>query len=536
MVSKLTMLLLNDDVALMIVDNMSSEESKNALCALSQTSRRFRDLCVPVLRSTARLDSVRCPSRISHQIPEWMRPYLRELTLRDICGDRTSRYREYPWSRDPIMCSTYEGDAIAALLPSIPHLRKVVIISSHDPPPCVSFVYGISWAVVKAIISARGLQELDLDGHFFCLNTFAPDPDFTPAPLTTFRCTIPHRRLVPVTRAFSTQTEALAFVLERLRHSLEHLSLTIDIAPLDMIRDADWPRLRSLHLAGDILPTTHSLPWVSILRHMPRLRVLSLRAAVPDDIDHLTTHQIVWPPDTLLDTLPWPELEDLEVTYPDPEDRLFSHLPSTLRSLSIGRFAFFAHHNWALDEWEQQYSRPQDVPMPRASEVLQIARKCNTPNLRTLKLEYLADGDASEDELLACIPAAFPRLESLRLCRYDTQDDAAAAGTALRVAQALSPLSHLRTFQVHLDAVPDPELARARRGCYYAKESIAAYVRELKELADVMAQTLGPSVEAIEMFAPPSRCVPFDVVRSAAGDDGSPGTAAHAEFGAEYTC
>lgn len=352
------MLFLNDDVVLMIVDNMSSEESKNALCALSQTSRRFRDLCVPVLRSTARLDSVRCPSRISRQIPEWMRPYLRyeayhfntiytpvtalrELTLRDICGDRTSRYREYPWSRDPIMCSTYEGDAIAALLPSIPHLRKVVLISSHDPPPRVSFVYGISWEVVKAITSARGLQELNLDGHFFCLDTFAPDPDFTPAPLTTFRCTIPHRRLVPVTRAFSTETEALTFVLERLRHSLEHLSLTTETAPLDMIRDADWPRLRSLHLAGDILPATHSLPWVSVLRHMPRLRVLSLRAAVPDDIDNLTTHQIVWPRDTLLDILPWPELEDLEVTYPDPEDRLFSHLPSTLRSLSIGRFAFF---------------------------------------------------------------------------------------------------------------------------------------------------------------------------------------------------
>lgn len=453
------MLLLNDDVVLMIVENMSSEENKNALCALSQTSRRFRDLCVPVLRSTARLDSVRCPSRIGRQIPEWMRPYLRyeayhfntiytpvtalrELTLRDICGDRTSRYREYPWSRDPIMCSTYEGDAIAALLPSIPHLRKVVLISSHDPPPRVSFVYEISWKVVKAITSARGLQELNLDGHFFCLNTFAPDPDFTPAPLTAFRCMIPHRRLVPVTRAFSTETEALTFVLERLHHSLEHLSLTTETAPLDMIRDTDWHRLRSLHLAGDILPATHSLPWVSILRHMPRLRVLSLRAAVPDDTDHLTTHQIVWPRDTLLDILPWPELEDLEVTYPDPEDRLYSHLPSTLRSLSLGRFAFLAHHNWALDEWEQQYSRPQDVPMPRASELLQIARKCNTPNLRTLRLEYLADGDDSEDELLSYIPAAFPRLESLRICRYDTQDDAAAAGTSLVCCHSRSRCSY----------------------------------------------------------------------------------------------
>lgn len=102
-----------------------------------------------------------------------------------------------------------------------------------------------------------------------------------------------------------------------------------------------------------------------------------------------------------------------------------------------------------------------------------------------------------------------------------------------KVAQAISPLSRLRTIQVYLDAAPSPALTRVRRRFFYTSETIEAYVRQLKEQANVLAQTSGPSLETIEMFVPDNGRISFDVVRTAAGDDGAPHMTAHVEIGAE---
>lgn len=323
---------------------------------------------------------------------------------------------------------------MAELLPAMPLLQIVTLKVRHDSFPFEQTVYGLSWDIVKAILSARGLQELDLDGHFYCLTTFVPDPGFSPAPLTAFRSVTAHGiRVAPATRTFSAETEALASTLKRLHNSLERLSLTIEAAPLNMIHNAEWPRLRSLHLEGGMPSTTHSLSWVSILQRMPHLRVLSIRADIPKDC---RDRQLIWPRDTPLNVLPWPELEDLDITYPDPEDRLYSHLPPTLKRLSLDRFTFFAGYNWTWYKWAGPWTRPQDVPMPRAREIWQIARKCNTPNIRILKLEYLTDDD--EDKLLTYIPKAFPHLESIHLCRYGIQNDVADSEITLVCLQARS--------------------------------------------------------------------------------------------------
>ncbi|KAL1947364.1 hypothetical protein VTO73DRAFT_14325 [Trametes versicolor] len=423
--SRVLVMLLNDDVVLMIIDNLRSQDVKNDLRALSQTSRRMRTLCMPVLHSTVRRDNFSFPFRIIYQVPESVRPYVRELILLDKCDRHSGKYDKRPWSRAPLMCNIYKSEAMAELLPAMPLLQIVTLKVRHDSFPFEQTVYGLSWDIVKAILSARGLQELDLDGHFYCLTTFTPDPGFSPAPLTAFRSVTPHGfRVAPAT-----------------------------------------------------------------------------------------------------------QLEDLEITYPDPEDQLYSHLPPTLKRLSLDRFTFFAGYNWTWYKWAGPWTRPQDVPMPRAREIWQIVRKCNTPNIRTLKLEYLTDDD--EDKLLTYIPKAFPHLESIHLCRYGIQNDVADNEITLKIGQAISPLSRLRTIQVHLDAAPSPELTRQRRGFIYTSDTIEAYVRQLKEQANVLAQTTGPSLETIEMFVPDEGRISFDVVRTAAGDDGTPHMTAHVEIGAE---
>lgn len=204
----------------------------------------------------------------------------------------------------------------------------------------------------------------------------------------------------------------------------------MEAAPLEFIQHAEWPRLCSLHLEGDIPSTTRSPSWVSTLQHMPSLRHLTLRAfpGYPND------HQCVWPPNSPVKTLPWPHLERPTVTHPDPEDIFYSHLPPTLDNLSLEHFTLFAGQGWDDLEWSAG-GLLRDVPMSSASELLCIVRKCNTPRLRVLRVEYLAND--REDELLSCISTASPRLEFLRLCRYSTQDrDDAPSVTLVR----LSPL------------------------------------------------------------------------------------------------
>ena len=103
------------------------------------------------------------------------------------------------------------------------------------------------------------------------------------------------------------------------------------VRPMTTLPVLHWHRLRQLVLQGetymwDALPA----PLVLLLSTMPGLHALSLKTDLIQNILPL----VVWPPGYIHD-FPWPELEHLSVSYPDPNDEVYDHLPPTLRSLSL---------------------------------------------------------------------------------------------------------------------------------------------------------------------------------------------------------
>lgn len=72
-------MLVNDNVVLIIIDNIRSQDIKNDLRALSQASRRTHTLCMPVLYSTVRRDNFATvfSFRRSYHIPELVFSYVR---------------------------------------------------------------------------------------------------------------------------------------------------------------------------------------------------------------------------------------------------------------------------------------------------------------------------------------------------------------------------------------------------------------------------------------------------------------------------
>ena len=115
--------------------------------------------------------------------------------------------------------------------------------------------------------------------------------------------------------------------LRRLRVVTEHLSLHI-------LHAQHWPQLRILHLSGERqFSPDMRLPYIALLSRMPGLRELVLDLADPT----AAGPQAIWPAgyDTVY---PWTMLERLTLSQPDPDDSLFSHLPASLRTLSLRHY------------------------------------------------------------------------------------------------------------------------------------------------------------------------------------------------------
>ena len=137
---------------------------------------------------------------------------------------------------------------------------------------------------------------------------------------------------------------------------------------------------------------------------MPKLRVLYLKFALPLDVEP----QAVWPPD--LDILsPWPELEELVLSFPVPEDRLYPSLPSSLRLLSLQCCPHHCVHEWVdRPEWHS--------PVFSVTEMLQVLSRRQLPRLDHLRFEYRSDD--ADQSLLRHLSAAFPQLPTLEVHRF----------------------------------------------------------------------------------------------------------------------
>ncbi|KAM5544101.1 hypothetical protein V8D89_002287 [Ganoderma adspersum] len=258
-------------------------------------------------------------------------------------------------------------------------------------------------------------------------------------------------------------------------------------APINALSVEPWPRLRELVLQGQ-LPEGLSSPFITLLSGMPKLRVLRLMFALPPGVDRLP----VWPRGVET-SFPWPELEELVLSFPNPYDQLYSSLPPCLSRLSL---RCCPHHCV-----RERVDRPVwHSPIISASEMHQVLSRSPLPHLVHLQLEYRADD--ADGPLLRHVTAAFPGLLTLEVHRFRPEgvDDIPVAA----IGEELGSLNRLHTLSLHLDP-PDypiccPDLRRiGTLQVVLTYAQIDAADRMLQLQADILAPLLSRSVRLLRL-------------------------------------
>ena len=310
---------------------------------------------------------------------------------------------EYYFTDNFLLCGAYPGAALAERLRELPRCRSLKMQKKND------LKHGLPWDTLRSVLSFPQLRDFHLKFQCFC-PALRPGEELSVAslaPLETFSYKMEYPREI---WSFPSEVAALEAVLGKLCDTLEKLVLPSEPAPMPTLAALHWPRLRELILRGspstwDTLPA----PLVSLLSAMRGLRALSLKINPLSN----TLPPAVWPRGSSC-SFPWPELERLSISYPDPSDEIYDHLPPTLRALSL--------RCWPHVSFQRRFAYLGETAPPRfelaptASDLLSILRRCEALSLDHLEIEYRVDDE--DEALLQYVVTTFPRLTSLSLFRY----------------------------------------------------------------------------------------------------------------------
>ena len=298
---------------------------------------------------------------------------------------------------------------LTANLCRMPNLQSITVSDGQRA--------GIPWEALHAIVQVPQLRNLHISGHL-------DDRHILP-PKTEQSLRLPVNSLATIEypsegyhRVSATEVKIFSVLLRQAntRRSLETLIVPSDCAPLDCLIIGEFPRLRELSLIGRrqvLVSHSHSqqyVPYISVLANMPRLRKLILTLAQPINL----ACQEIWPTG-MTAAFPCPDLEELLVSYPHPDDEFYAHLPSTLVRLSLRCCP--RHYLHLLDHDREDMTRlGWYSPILSSSEMLRVLRRCPAHNVRRLEVEFEDDGSAGD--VLRCISDVFPRLQYLVVLRY----------------------------------------------------------------------------------------------------------------------
>ncbi|EPS95184.1 hypothetical protein FOMPIDRAFT_1152416, partial [Fomitopsis schrenkii] len=333
--------------------------------------------------------------------------------------------------------------------------------------------HGLPWDTLLSVLSIPHLRKFELRFQCFC-PALRPGEELSVdslAPLTAFRYKMEYPRDIWF---FPSEVAALEAVLGKLCDTLEELVLPSEPAPMSTLATLRWPRLREFVVRGS--PSTWETlpaPLVSLFSTMRGLRAISFKINPLDD----ALPPAVWPRG-FVHSFPWPELERLMVSYPDPSDELWDHLPLTLRALSLRCWPHVSFHR--AFAYNGEMGSPRLELVPTSSDLLSILRRCEALSLEHLEIEYRVDNE--DETLLRYVVTTFPHLTSLALFRYRRAPHLSEdrSSCIAYVAQALSPLTRLRRLKLHLDLIgPDPDT--------------------LREAAPALAQALSPSLRLLKI-------------------------------------
>ncbi|KAH9930631.1 uncharacterized protein B0H18DRAFT_930243 [Fomitopsis serialis] len=387
---------LDEDVCHYVLRELSEKD----LWSLLQTCRWLREACIPLLFRDCTLNvygpwKVTQPARF---LPMAFRPYVQTLDLRDACPDqRMEDELQNPplyFTNKRKLCGTLPGAPLANRLRELPRLRYLT--------------HGLPWDTLRAILPVPHLREFNIKNMYLCpeLRSGERLSVESLSPITSFRYQMWHPR-----EPFATpsETAALSTVLGVLCETLETLDLASEPAPLSALSQLRWPRLRKLVYRGTPWHTL-AAPLISLHPGMQDLQTFSLKL----DVTPGTIPQVLWPAG-YEGSFPWPELECLVVSFPDPRDEVYDHLPSSLRALSLRCWPHL-HVQKQPSDIDPAHDRPDHRALLSSSAILSILRRCSSLDLDHLEIEYRADD--KDDALLRHIVQAFPHLTSLKIHRY----------------------------------------------------------------------------------------------------------------------
>ena len=274
---------------------------------------------------------------------------------------------------------------------------------------------GVPWEAINAVIQVPQLRSLRISGLLDHRPTLPPETEQSLRLPVSSLATIDYPSN-GFRRVSATEIKLVSVLLRQVatQRSLETLSVPSECAPPDYFGMAEFPRLRELSLIGRrqmVVPRAEQTPYISILANMPRLRKLALTFPQPIDLPR----QQIWPAGAGVSKFPCPDLEDLSVSYPHPDDEFYAHLPSTLRHLTLRCWPRHYLHLLEHDRTEMKkfgwYS-----PILSSSEMLRILRRCPSHGLHRLEVEF--EEDESGRDLFSYIGKAFPQLQYLFIHRY----------------------------------------------------------------------------------------------------------------------
>ncbi|KAI0711825.1 hypothetical protein C8T65DRAFT_807425 [Cerioporus squamosus] len=485
-----SLLRLNSDVLFQILQEL---RPRRQLRALSESCQYVRLLTMPVLFRKCRVR--RGMPITSRFLPTSLWPHVQSLLLVDACPSRhpkESKYRtdnyvySLRYSDDPLLCGALDAEVLKRSLPAMPRLNSISVSL-----PCRE-VHGIRGDVAAALLSAPQVRDVYISLFLFC-----------PRQSIFFKYRKNPFHVPP--RAHPSEVEAVRMVVSKVHASLEVLKLPMETMPLDVMFGLCWPQLHHLNLHGDS-PPQYPIPLIAVICRMPQSRILTLELTILPNM----SRQCIWPPNWTVDDA-LPQIDELTVAHPHPEDLLYTHLPSSIRRLSLCCAPCCALQLWFPDDYRRWKS-----PLPSASELLRILSGSTLPHLTHLGVDFNPDG--REEELMQHLSDAHPHLSSIELHRVGETPLAWPEGMPTVVSVRSLHLRRCTDPQDHWQSFITRALSQLRRlhnvrlnlnvsysgGPYDDREYLPWLGARSLETAEKIGPMLGPSVTLLSLLAPTS--------------------------------
>lgn len=296
----------------------------------------------------------------------------------------------------------HETEVIRAMLRQMPILTKIIC----------NGLAGYSAAGIDSVdvlLSAPSLEELILRN--VGLRSYRVS---SLAHLRAFKMTFRHRLERAAFEMLGLQLlsefTSVSKLLDPLRLQLETLHIPGESMCLSFLASAPWPQLRDFAISGACPDLDTSL--CHLLNMMPRLESFTFAVAPYVNAPSF----ILWPADAPYEPC-IERLDRLVISFPDPDDLIFSHLPSSMRELALRDTPrYFTRRKLGAGYIDHPTITRCKAPLLTCTAALRIFSTCSAEHIESL--EIVVEADSRELDMLALITKRFPRLAFLEYHRY----------------------------------------------------------------------------------------------------------------------